>query len=245
MAQRRFGMPTQLERGTDRYSGRDLEADVLGTPKFDKKRYRDLLANNQEPGGFVARGKIIRIIRDAYTGDPANPEKDAPQEVLINLRELLGFEDDEDIDRVRFYSAVGTPLDIFHGTDGWFEIKTDNGSLIEITVDITQNTNLDLEEAKRKADLILVETSDPSLLGTVREIKEIGTQRILIYGKFADSNDEGFLDSTEKVADALKDLYEYKILKEAEMQRMSREKRPTATSWRRGATPLDEMQQTG
>lgn len=140
------------------YSGRMYEADLLGDFKPTKEFVAKLRAIRTETG-YVERGKILDLIRRHPSEDPTNPGKPFAYELRLATAEAMGLEDDADLDRLKFYTAVGTPADVFHGIDAWieFESKRGNDSVI-VTLDATKNPNK--EEAK--ADLVIPEIPDPS-----------------------------------------------------------------------------------
>lgn len=53
-----------------------------------------------------------------------------------------------DPSRVRFFSAIGTPLDLFHGTDAIVRYLEENGTPIDITLDVTKNSAKDQSKAR-------------------------------------------------------------------------------------------------
>ena len=147
---------SDISRG-DFYSGRLNERDVFGEFKMtDEARKAFRLAANER--GYVVYNKAVELVRTFSTEDPTNPQKPFAKELRMAVIEALGLEDDEDMDRIRFYSAVGTVLDIYHGVDGWIELQLDEEPAILVTLDVTLNK----QKTDHKADIIVQEISDPS-----------------------------------------------------------------------------------
>ena len=141
----------------DFYSGRMNEQDVLGEFKPTPEGLKAFRAEAQE-GGYLTRGRAIELIRQYTKEDPTNPNKPFAKELRLAVIDQLGLEDDEDLDRVRFYSAVGTPLDVFHGVDGWIEFVLEKGVSRMVTLDVT----MDPGKLEHKADVIVQQIPDPS-----------------------------------------------------------------------------------
>lgn len=153
-----------LSRGGERsfYSGRELEIDAFGKPKFGKEyenTYRQLA---KEKGGYLAYNRAQELIKQFYPEDPTNPSKEFARDLRLAICEALELEG-EDADAVKFYTAVGTALDLYHGVDAWVEIDLDDpsrGTLhAEATLDVTKRAEK-LEEG-HKADVIIGDVAAP------------------------------------------------------------------------------------
>lgn len=141
----------------DYYSGRMNERDVLGEFKSTLEGVKAFRAEAGERG-YITRGRAIELVRQFTKDDPTNPAKPFAKELRLAVIDELGLEDDEVMDRIRFYSAVGTPLDVFHGIDGWIEFFPDDGFPRMVTLDVT----MDPGKVEHKADVIVQGMSDPS-----------------------------------------------------------------------------------
>ncbi len=139
------------------YSGRMNEADVFGrfrpTPEF-AAAFRAKAKEN----GYVGYEAALDLVRQYGQQDPLNPDKPFANELRQAVIEALELETEQEMDRVRFYSAIGTPADKWHGIDGWIEYQTPQGRKIIVTVDVTQNPNKDVW----KADVIIPGVTNPS-----------------------------------------------------------------------------------
>ncbi|MBI4435222.1 hypothetical protein HY630_00980 [Candidatus Uhrbacteria bacterium] len=140
----------------DFYSGRLNERDVLGEFKPTPEGLKAFRAEANERG-YIARGRAIELVRKFTKEDPTNPRQPFAKELRLAIIDELGLEDDKDLDRIRFYSAVGTPLDVFHGVDGWVEFVPEVGTPQMVTLDAT----MDPEKIEHKADIIVQQFPDP------------------------------------------------------------------------------------
>lgn len=150
------------ERGPrEFYSGRELEVDLFGKPKFPRG-YIETLQRLAGDRGFLPYQKSQELIREYYPEDSTHPSKEFARDLRLALCDALELEGD-DGDAIKFYSAVGTPLDHFHGVDGWVEIDLDNGKggflHAEVTLDATKRPEK-LEEG-HKADVIIGNVAAP------------------------------------------------------------------------------------
>lgn len=160
----------------ERYSGRELELDLLGKPKFSREFLAAMRAISRE-NGYVYRDAGMEVIRRHYPEDPTNPTKDFARELRMAVLDELGLEDGNELG---FYSAVGTPIDIFHGTDGWINLAyRPVGASREtaarhaiVTLDATLNQSK-LEEG-HKADIIIPDMPDAKDPKYLTEIERIG-----------------------------------------------------------------------
>jgi hypothetical protein len=159
----------------DMYSGRELELDLLGKPRFPRE-FNLALKQIQEPHGYASYNETMELIRRFYPEDPTNPGKEFLNELRLALMEKMGVMDG---DEIRAFSAVGTPLDIFHGVDGWIEVayalpgKAGETRYATVTLDASLRPEK-LEEG-HKADIVvgdMPEPSDPRFLDRVGEIAD-------------------------------------------------------------------------
>jgi len=148
------------------YSGRELEIDVFGRPKFPRG-YEEVLRQESQRG-YLPFNRAMDVIREYYPFDPTNPPKEFANDLRLEIIDKLGLTD-EQADDLKFYSAIGTPLDTFHGVDAWLEFPDPNTSRpIFVTLDVTKQVGK-LEEG-HKADVIVGDVPEPasnSYLGEV------------------------------------------------------------------------------
>lgn len=131
-------------------TGREAEEGFLGSVDNANTKYRAALLRRGIPEGLLQNmsGRPLPHIsfRDALEiakigqpwKDPANPEKDFLRELRIEIADRLGIgADKEALDRLRVYTAVGSPLDLLHGVDAFFEFDKKNGTRLWVFLDIT------------------------------------------------------------------------------------------------------------
>ncbi len=130
-----FSQEKAWRRGPGIQDGADIERSVLGAAKIKPAERMDTYipfaeaieyVKKHQPDG-LHRSKIIRDLRSkiaAFCTDVEHP--------------------------VKFYTAVGTPLDTYHGVDAFFE----QGNII-VTVDVSLR-----EKIKQKADVLLLVAFD-------------------------------------------------------------------------------------
>ncbi len=134
------------------------EKDTFGEFKATKA-YRDAFQKAANIDGYLPRDGSLAIVRDFSKEDPTNPKKPFANELRMAIIEELGLETVEEMDRVKFFSAVGkTSADIYHGIDAWVEYDFGDGRRAIVTLDATKNT----AKQSAKADVVIQEITDPS-----------------------------------------------------------------------------------
>jgi hypothetical protein len=127
-------------------TGRLLEREVFGDisvaweGKMQYLPYQEAMhfCHNHQPENWSPTEPSPRVASDLHAL------------VAIGLEEIIGeFEWNE----LGIFSAIGTPLDVFHGVDGWFEF---HGRVV--TFDLTTNS----QKGTYKADVILIYEEDNS-----------------------------------------------------------------------------------
>jgi len=165
-------MALRGEVGRESYSGKELEVDVFGKPKFNEEYVAAYKRLTREKGGYLPYGVAQKLIREFYPEDPTNPTKEFARDLRLAICEELGL-DGDDADAVRFYSALGTPLDHFHGVDAWVEIDLDHATQgrlhAQVTLDVTKRE--DKAEDGHKADVMVGEISDPEAKTYLSEVE--------------------------------------------------------------------------
>lgn len=120
------------------YTGRLFEIDVLGECNWREEEY-------------VPFWKCVRIVKH-HQPSRLGPDGERLQQMVS---QILGSP-------VRFYTAIGSPLDHYHGVDGFFE----HGRAV-VTIDLTTNPN----KLEYKADIVLFpeDFDDPERFQEVAE----------------------------------------------------------------------------
>ena len=74
----------------------------------------------------------VILVKNLQPFDPTDPEPDFANAVHYRVAEQLSL----DLDQLRFYTAINSPLDHYHGVDGWFELAVTGQ---RVTIDLTTN----------------------------------------------------------------------------------------------------------
>ncbi len=154
-------------------TGNLFETEQIGTIDTSNPEYQKALRLAQEKeaksgkeGGYLRFRTALELVKQFQPGDPTNPQKPFSREIRIALQDLLRLETPEDYDRIKFYTAVGTPLDTFHGVDAFVEFEKENPQTKKVdvyraTFDFTTNP----KKQGYKSDIIVQEKElpDPKL----------------------------------------------------------------------------------
>lgn len=123
-------------------TGGMVEKELFGQSGYESTEHLDFSDYK-----YITRGTSFNVLKGMQPFEPTDPEPDFANTVHYYVYEGLGL----DAENVKFYTAVKSPLDKFHGIDGWFEIDKD-GRLRRVTVDITMNDHKD----EYKADVVFL-----------------------------------------------------------------------------------------
>lgn len=168
------------------YTGRMHEGDFLPHIKKDASYYkifgelatREAIAEAKRKHEEFVKGPIVitpdnefsiylnmpdsmELVRKTQEDNPINPKKEFARDLRLEVAELLEFESDDDLKRVRVYGAVETPLDIKHGTDGFIEYVDVRGKTHIYRFDLTANPMKSEDKFNKKGSLIIGEIPDP------------------------------------------------------------------------------------
>lgn len=139
--------------------GTEFEWDLFGSVDKNNPQYQAELKKVTKPNGFVFYRDALSLAKKFQSGDPRNPERGFARDLRIEILDELGLTDEKDMDRLEFYTAVGSPFDQWHGIDAFFEFRQKLGSPLRATVDATVVT--ELEKIARgqdpKADILISE----------------------------------------------------------------------------------------
>lgn len=120
--------------------GKENEAEFLGAVAQDNPAYLKLLKKhglNPESPEYDEHGKpaylsfkdAVKIARESQPWqDPHNPEKDFLRDLRLAVADELGVPEAE-LERVRAYTAVGSPLDRMHGINFFVEDAKPGGRI--------------------------------------------------------------------------------------------------------------------
>src|SRR6185369_4444565 len=79
------------------------------------------------------------LVRKNQPCDPSDPDPRCANDLHALIAEKLGL---DDFSELKLYTAVGSPLDFWHGIDGFFEFR---GHVL--TIDLTVNSHKDSGKA--------------------------------------------------------------------------------------------------
>jgi hypothetical protein len=93
---------------------------------------------------YLKYKQAMEVVRKLQPGDPTDPKPDFAYEVLIQVEGKIP----DGKDRIRFYTAIGSMLDHWHGVDGWFELEDGR----RVSIDLTTNP----QKETHKADIVFL-----------------------------------------------------------------------------------------
>ncbi len=109
-------------RGPSGDSGKLYEARFLGQAEVDSEFVEAMRALPTDPRGRIPREAAFRTLKEHYAGDPTNPKGVHAKELRGAMLDALGL-DEGDFDKLKLYSAVGTPIDVLFGVDAFLELE--------------------------------------------------------------------------------------------------------------------------
>jgi len=135
-------------------TGKIVEKEVFGKSPETSTETREASGHEEYLSFRVA---MLEIKKDQDSPeskiDPSDPDKEFANDLHASIAEEMT---PEDYERLRFYTAIDTVLDRFHGVDGFMEFDLDGGETIVITLDVTTNPN----KLDYKADVIILIPSE-------------------------------------------------------------------------------------
>jgi hypothetical protein len=125
------------------YTGSLLEETYFGVSVDRKNRkaaedFFKMLSGSEDVAatkGFLPFQKAVRFVKTFQPGtDPTMPSTKVARDLLDFVAEELDIDpDSEEAEELKFYTAVGSPLDRFHGVDAFIEYE-DKRALIDVTM---------------------------------------------------------------------------------------------------------------
>lgn len=158
------------------------EADYLGsisvTPAYQQRLSTLARGRTTKDGGpYISFEDGVRLVKEFQPWDPTNPEKELSRELRLAVIEALDIPEDQ-LDRVRVYTAVGTPLDQLHRVDAFLEFDDPSSRQpFRVTIDLTRNPakagTEGIVETEALTHLIVGELPDPEHPGFLPLIAEV------------------------------------------------------------------------
>lgn len=141
------------------YTGREFEYDLFDEVNVSDPAFRRELAAAVKDAatGYVTFHKAVELAKKFQPADPANPQKDFFRELRIAVADKMGLRTEKEADAVGAYTAIKSPLDIFHGVDAFVSYKP-NGKEFIVTLDATMRGDKTEEEVK--ADVVIKDIPD-------------------------------------------------------------------------------------
>lgn len=190
------------------YSGREFEIDMLGdirhTPEYDQE-LKNILSEKSIAVARVVhegveipqaerpalRGAVNEILENKYAlfdlvkkhqrFDPTNPNKDFLRELRLAVIDSLGIESEKDMEKVKVYTSVASPLDTV-GFDGFITYE-ERGEEHMVTLDATLDKKK-FETRDSRADVVFTELPDSkeNEAAYLSQIEELAEQAIHVMG---------------------------------------------------------------
>lgn len=155
-------------------TGNLFEWQFIGEVNTNSREYQKELRRFQEEAaekgatqGHIPYQEALELAKKFQPFDPTNPHKKPfARDIRVSLIELMENKGllpkdstNEDKDRVKFYTAVKTPLDTFHSVDAFIEFEDLNGKKYLVTFDLTLNPH----KKEHRSDIIVQKLPDPNL----------------------------------------------------------------------------------
>ena len=121
-------------KNSEGYTGKIFESEVLPS-----------LSDSWKDEGYFDEERSFECVRNHQEWNPSDPNNKVANELHYKVAEKLGL---DDVNELKFYSALHSPLDKYFGIDAFFEI---NGALF--TLDLSINPHKDVA----KADIVVTE----------------------------------------------------------------------------------------
>lgn len=142
--------PESRERGTE------FEHDLFGQVDVRSAAFKRAMTElGADQRGYLKYRQAMELAEKFQPADPRNPKKEFSRDLRLEVADLLEIPYDD----VAVYTALKTPLDIFHGVDGFLKAK-----IGDKTFTVTMDASLrDKPPDEVKADLLINRLPDPNL----------------------------------------------------------------------------------
>lgn len=184
------GVRHMKHRGSESFverSGELHEFFLLGEVRHESREYQEELKrrglNKESYVPFKEAFELVKMFQpiDRETKkpqDPTHPKESFPKDLRVAIADALGLTTIEELNRVKYYTAVGSHLDTFHGVDAFIELegKTPGESRI-VTFDVTLRTEAAAKKGA-KANVIIRELNPEDIKKYLKEVDEIADRAI-------------------------------------------------------------------
>lgn len=140
-------------------TGRTYESRFMGKAIVDPRFIKELAKLPHGRGRrFRNDEDVFRLYQKYYLGDPTNPAGIHAKELKLAVGDALGLSEDE-LDHLKFYSTLKTPIDAMMGVDGFLAYQESQKKPDHF---VTLDATLRREKVKKggKADVIIGELPD-------------------------------------------------------------------------------------
>ena len=170
-------------------SGKVSEYFALGEVRQTEAYMREL-KKVQKENGYVSWKDSLRLARKFSPYDPTDPRnKPFLNDLRIAFIDELGFTEERDMDRVKIFTAVGSPLDFWHGIDTFIEVEDGNGRTSKIIgfdakeMDASPETREHVHEKKADIIIFMKETpdADTESKAYVAKMEEIAKEAARVF----------------------------------------------------------------
>jgi len=111
------------------YTGKLAEDEVLGKVERDP--------NPEASNRYFSFDTLVLMAKESQPfKDPSDPGAPFPNDLHATIAEDLHLERYE---QLKYYTAVGSKLDVFEGIDAFFELDLGHGENVRVTLDMTLN----------------------------------------------------------------------------------------------------------
>ena len=111
---------------------------------------------------YLPYREAVKLAKDLQQDNPVSPKKPFMRDLRDAIVRKMDFKGDKDAERLKIYTAVGTPLDHYHKADMFVELEGEGGKNSKIaTGDATINKEK-IADKDKKADVLIGEIPDPA-----------------------------------------------------------------------------------
>ncbi|HVY36017.1 MAG TPA: hypothetical protein VG982_01955 [Candidatus Paceibacterota bacterium] len=138
--------------------GKLVEQELLGKVKKEIMEFNGL----HEIKTYQPYKTALQYVKNHQYGDPEKPHRFFPKSLIGKIKENKELFSGNGEEKIAFYTAIDSILDLKHGVDAFFEYrKNAKEPVVRVTFDVTTNPSKD----QYKAEVILLipsEGLDPS-----------------------------------------------------------------------------------
>lgn len=142
-------------------SGRLHEESLFGSADLGENR-----PDSEELKRLIDRylpyGQALELAKKLQKNEPTAPTKPFLRDLREAVADELGLATTEDLENLKAYTAVGTPLDKLHGVDAFISVRDADGFEATATLDATLREEKLQGELPSRSDILIGEIIDPT-----------------------------------------------------------------------------------